>query len=109
MGRYSPIKQVSRIRQNATSGVRMYVGNKYPQIPLTQEDTYIFAEEGDRFDTLAQQYYGDSSMWWVISIANESLKQNSYYLPLGVQIRIPSNIASIMADYTKLNNRNDRL
>ena len=109
MGRYSPIKQVNRTRQNVTSGVRMYMGNKYPQVPLTPEDTYVYASEGDRFDTLAQQYYDDSSMWWVISIANESLKQNSYYLPLGIQIRIPANVASIMADYNILNNRNNRL
>jgi len=109
MGRYSPINQVNRVRQNATTGVRMYMGSKYPQVPLTQEDTYVYANEGDRFDTLAQQYYGDSSMWWIISIANESLKQNSYYLPLGVQIRIPANVAEIMSNYSKLNNRNRRL
>ena len=109
MGRYSPINQVNRVRQNATTGVRMSMGNKYPQVPLTQEDTYVYASEGDRFDTLAQQYYGDSTMWWIISIANESLKQNSYYLPLGVQIRIPANVAEIMSNYSKLNNRNRRL
>ena len=55
------------------------------------------------FDTLALQYYGNSEHWWVISIANEDLRQDSYYLPLNQQIRIPSNIANIISQYNSLN------
>jgi hypothetical protein len=109
MGRYTPIQIVSKVRPTATLSTPAYVGNKYPQIPLSIDDTYVFAEEGDRFDILAQQYYNDSSLWWIISIANTELKQNSYYLPLGVQIRIPYNVAAILAEYNKLNNRTGRL
>jgi hypothetical protein len=70
MGRYNPIQIVNKVRPTSTLGVSAYIGNKYPQIPLSINDTYVFAEEGDRFDVLAQQYYGDSSLWWVISLAN---------------------------------------
>ena len=58
---------------------------------------------GDRFDQLAQQYYGDSSLWWVISIANNSFNQGSYFVTPGVQLRIPSQIGSIVASYNELN------
>jgi len=87
-------------------GKRYYKGTKYPEISLSQNDTYVYAEEGDRFDILALQYYGDSNLWWVISIANNSFKQNSYYLPLNTQIRIPSNISLIQSNFNLLNNRN---
>ena len=76
---------------------------KYPDIPLSYEDTYVYAEEGDRFDQLAQQYYGNSSLWWVISIANNSFNQGSYFITPGVQLRIPSQIGSIIASYNELN------
>ena len=32
-----------------------------------------------------------------------SLPQDTYYLPLGIQIRIPTNIGAIQSAYNKLN------
>ena len=26
---------------------------------------------GDRLDTIAQKYYNDSTLWWIIAIANK--------------------------------------
>jgi len=103
MGRYTNRPVVKNIISKTQQGVRNYIGTKYPQIPLTPQDTYVYAEEGDRYDILALQYYGNSDHWWVISIANESIRQDSYYLPLDVQIRIPSNIASILSQYNAIN------
>ena len=83
-----------------------YIGTtKYPEIPLSLEDIYVYATQGDRFDILAQQYYNDSSLWWVISTANTTLKQDSYFIPEGTQIRIPQNISSIITKFTQLNER----
>ena len=48
----------------------------------TFEDAYVYAEQGDRFDTLALQYYGNSEHWWVISIANEDLRARFILLTL---------------------------
>ena len=78
---------------------------KYPVVPLSSSDIYVITQEEDRYDQLAQQYYGDSSLWWVISSANQFLKQDSYYIPLGTQIRIPSNIGAIIANYDLQNQR----
>ena len=81
-----------------------YQTTKYPEVPLSDEDTYVYTAQGDRFDILAQQYYGDQSLWWIISIANVELKQNSIYIPVGTQIRIPANVSAILAEYNALNN-----
>ena len=104
MGRYTRNKIISKLNSNGVRGTRYYRGVKYPSIPLSPNDIYVYAQEGDRFDQIANQYYNDSSLWWVISIANPTLPQDSYYLPLGVQIRIPSNVASIQSSYNILNN-----
>ena len=104
MGRYTQIEILRRQRANGTLGRQYYSGTKYPEVPLDASDTYVYANDGDRFDTLALQYYGDSSLWWIISIANDSLKQNSYYLPLDIQIRIPAYFSAIVSSFNALNN-----
>jgi hypothetical protein len=87
----------------STTGKRYYGTTKYPEIPLDFNDIYVYSTVGDRFDILAQQYYSDSTLWWVISIANTNLTQGSYFIPEGSQIRIPANIASIISRYNALN------
>lgn len=88
-----------------TSKGKRYLGTtKYPKIPLSLSDIYVYATQGDRFDILAQQYYQDPSLWWVISSANSDLPQDSYYIPEGTQIRIPQNISQVMSLFDNLNN-----
>jgi hypothetical protein len=98
MNRYQDISVIKN-----SKGVSYYRDNKYPEIPLSVNDIYIVASDGDRFDIIASQYYGDSSLWWVISIANPNLPQNSLYIPLETQIRIPANPSSIVNSYNQLN------
>jgi hypothetical protein len=88
---------------NNPSGVSYYKNNIYPRVPLSSDDIYVLTVEGDRFDLLAKQYYGDPSLWWVISIANEDLPQNSLYPPLETQIRIPANYSNVLLNYLALN------
>ena len=101
MGRYTNIANRSTLK-----GKQYKSTTKYPDIPLGFNDIYVYTDEGDRFDILSQNYYGDSSLWWVLSIANPQFIQNSLYPPLGVQIRIPSNIGAITLQYNKLNANN---
>jgi len=58
----------------------------YKEIPELPEDIMVMTQEGDRFDLLAHQYYGDSSLWWYIAKANQ-MKFNN--IPAGLTIRIP--------------------
>jgi hypothetical protein len=98
MNRY---KNISIIKD--LEGTRMYKTVKYPEIPRSDNDIYVISTDGDRYDVLAFNYYTDSSLWWVISIANAEYTQNSISPPVGVQIRIPGNLDSILVAYNKLN------
>ena len=85
------------------NGKRVYQTVRYPEIPLNENDIYVYTTQGDRFDILAQQYYGDQSYWWIISIANAQLLQNSLVIPEGIQLRIPSDLAGILSSFNLLN------
>ena len=101
MGRYTKIPVTT-----TSKGKRFKETVKYPDIPLSFNDIYAYTDEGDRFDILAQNFYGDPSLWWVISIANPQFDQGSMFPPLGVQIRIPTDISAILFQYNKLNEIN---
>jgi phage tail protein X len=90
-----------------------YQTTRYPEVPLNDNDTYVYTTQGDRFDILASQYYNDKSLWWIISIANTAtagtslpsdLPQDSLIIPEGLQIRIPANYADVLNSFKLLNN-----
>ena len=82
---------------------KRYIRNTiYPDVSLGQKDTYLITTVGDRYDILAQQFYGNSSLWWVIAIANNSKKDGLLVEP-GIQLRIPADIEKIVQDYENLN------
>jgi phage tail protein X len=107
MNRYQNIPKTN------INGNLVYQTSRYPEVPLSPNDIYVYTTQGDRFDVLAQQYYKDSSLWWVISIANTgnagagtltSLPQNTLVIPQGLQIRIPANYPSVVTDFKMINN-----
>lgn len=98
MGRYT-----NREILFTKKGKRYQATTKYPDVPLSFNDIYVYTDEGDRFDILAQNYYGDSTLWWVISAGNPQLNQMSMFPPLGVQIRIPMNIGAVVSQFNKFN------
>jgi hypothetical protein len=53
---------------------------------------------GERLDTLAFKYYGDSDYWWVIALANRIM--DPFSLVPGQQLRIPSDVKSILDKVT---------
>ena len=89
MGRYSRTKIIKN-----PEGKRYYATRRYSKIPRSNNDLYVITAIGDRYDLLANQYYKDPSLWWVISSANPEYI-GSLYPPLGVQLRIPANISEI--------------
>lgn len=97
--RYQNIKTT---KLNLT-GSLYYQTNVYPAIPPTNNDYYVIATVDDRLDLLAFDFYQDSSLWWVIASAN-ALPGDSIYPPIGVQLRIPTNIQSILNNYNLENN-----
>lgn len=107
MSRYSQIDSTagpSPLTNRKDSRPR-YVNVKYPEILKDVSDIYVFSRVGDRYDILAQSYYDDSSLWWVISIANNNTTQDSLLIEVGLQIRIPSpsRVNQIISSYKNLN------
>ena len=74
----------------------------YPIIKPNDKDLYIISEQGDRLDLLAYKYYNDVSMWWIIATAN-NLNDANFFVQPGIQLRIPSDLASISSNLAKIN------
>ncbi len=74
----------------------------YPAIIPKTSDLYIRVQDGQRLDTLANTYYGDPSMWWIIAQAN-AITGGTLFIPPGKQIRIPQDISSIARDLEEVN------
>jgi hypothetical protein len=92
----------STLIRKETSGPRYFGSTKYPPIDFTIEDFYIISMQGDRLDNLAAQFYGDPTLYWILQQAN-SLNRDSLYPPIGVQIRVPQNLARILDEFNALN------
>ena len=58
---------------------------------MKDSDIFIYPKFGDRLDTLAQKYYQDVSLWWIIAKAN-NLDQAHIGLETDKQLRIPMDI-----------------
>ncbi len=84
------------------SGIRVYKTTYYPDIPISDNDQFIYPRYGERLDLLAHRFYGDVTLWWVIAKAN-GLK-GKVFVPQDTEIRIPGNISKVLEDFNNLNN-----
>ena len=98
----SRYQNIRTTKLNVT-GSTYYQTNVYPEIQPTNSDYYIITTVSDRLDLIALDFYQDSSLWWVIASAN-ALSGDSIYPPIGVQLRIPTNIQTILSTYNLENN-----
>lgn len=94
MQRYDKIK--TQLKQG--KGV-VYNSVILPHIEPVDTDILIMTNDGDRLDLLANHYFGDSSLWWIIATAN-NLTDIDLKLNAGTQLRIPSDVNRI-ADLIK--------
>jgi hypothetical protein len=76
-------------------GRTVYKSSPIPNIPLSDDDIYVATETGDRLDTLAFQFYGDSSLWWIIASAN-NIHNAVFGFEDGTVLRIPSNYIDVL-------------
>jgi len=86
------------------TGQPYYKSKFYPNIPISENDFYVITSEGDRLDLLAQAYYRDSTLWWIIAMANNNINKGLLFPAPGTQLRIPVNIGEIMTQYNNFNN-----
>ena len=74
------------------NGIRYYKPTIVQNIPLQDTDRFIFPFDGDRLDIIAQRYYGDSNLWWVIAKSNVDLFDGGIFLKPGEEYRIPTDL-----------------
>lgn len=79
-----------------SNGKRIYLTTIYPTIPLSNDDVYILSRDGDKLDLLANRYYGDSTLWWIIAQANQ-IGKGSFYVTPGTRLRIPVNVQNVIS------------
>ena len=84
------------------NGTRYYKPTVVPNVPIKDSDIFVYPIYGDRFETIAQRYYNDSSLWWIIAKANELSKGQISADPLK-KIRIPTEIDDILESVQKSN------
>ena len=76
-------------------GKRYYRPTIVPNIPIKDSDIFVYPVYGDRFDIMAQRYYNDSNLWWIIAKANELSKGHISPNP-EIKLRIPTEIDDIL-------------
>lgn len=88
-------------------GIRYYSSIIYPEIKPKDTDLYVITTIGDRLDLIANDYYGDVTLWPIIYFANPNsgLRRDSIFCPLGIQIRIPdpNDISDILNKFEQVN------
>jgi len=92
MNRYENVKKVANRLKTI----------QFPKIAPSDSDIVIVSRITDRLDLLAQQYYNDQTLYWIIAVAN-NLGKGSVEIPVGTTIRIPTNYTPIVREYLKLN------
>ena len=81
-------------------GRLVYRPKIYPNIPFRDDDLYVAKELGDRLDTLAYDFYEDSTLWWIIASANNIHGAKFAFEP-GTVLRIPQNYIQILNNFTQ--------
>ena len=76
-------------------------GNRYYQptiiknIPIKDSDIFVYPFDGDRLDILAQRYYNDSTLWWIIAKANE-ISDGKMGVSAEERLRVPTEISDLI-------------
>jgi hypothetical protein len=82
--RYENIKTILK-----TGKGKVYDSTLLSYVEPTDTDIVILTTMGDRLDLLANEYYGDSTMWWVIALKN-NITDVDLTMKGGIKLRIPS-------------------
>jgi hypothetical protein len=89
-------------KTDSNTNIKYMESTIYPKIEPKDSEFYIISTAGDRFDLLANLYYKDPSLWWVIAVAN-NLNDANFFVEVGTQLRIPADISDILNNLYKIN------
>jgi len=93
-----PSRYEDNLKKKLNDGRMVYRTKRYPSIPKLDSDIYIITQGGDRLDSIANHYYNDSSLWWIIASAN-NIHDPSFSVPEGTQLRVPTDYFKIVNEF----------
>jgi len=88
--------------QKTDDGKNIYRQTYYPEFGINEDDIYIITSTTDRYDMIAKDFWGDETNWWLIPMLN-NLECDSFYPPIGVQLRIPIDVVQLINTFNKEN------
>ena len=97
MSRYQTIPKIK-----TNDGKTIYRQTYYPEIEVKEDDIYIITSYTDRLDLISYDFWGDESLWWAVAMIN-NLECDSFFPPIGIQLRIPRNIGDVINKFNKEN------
>ncbi len=74
---------------------------KYPVIPSRDSDIRIVTIQGQSLLTLANEFYGDPNLYWIISRRNNI--NTTLFPTIGTELFIPVEMGEIMSALSRLN------
>ena len=80
MSRYDIVKKITE------KGINRIGTADLPKFTENNSDILLIATDGDRCDSIAQEYYGTTELWWFVASVN-NLKSNN--IQAGTQLRVP--------------------
>ena len=90
MSRYENTNIIrGKVTSDRKQGVNALSTTIYKQIPKRDSDIYLVSQAGDRLDNLANQFYGNPTLWWYIAQANDLFSIN---LEPNTSLRIPADL-----------------
>ena len=96
--RYGSVKK----KKDENTHNEVYETKIYKEIPLENSDIYIHTREGDRLDMLANRFYKNPKLWWIIAQAN-NIGTGGMHIKAATKLRIPMNVSNIINDLDRFN------
>ena len=93
-GEYSEQFKARGVKSIAHFSFSKFKSIKLKEIPNLQMEVQIW-KTSDRYYKFAEQYYGDSTYWWIIALFNNKPLESD--IPLGHRILIPMPLEMIIS------------
>lgn len=83
-------------------GKQQYRSLTFPSFEESSDDIVIQIGDYDRLDVIAEEFFGDPSLWWVIAVYN-NIGNPSLYVDSQQYLRIPNDIQRVFSKIKELN------
>jgi len=83
-------------------GKQQYASFVFPSFEENPDDIVIEVDEYSRLDILAEQFFNDATLWWVLAVYN-NIGEPSLYVNDRTILRIPNDIQTVFTKIKELN------